>query len=225
MPKAWLCTDAASSIKRGNESQRPVWATGPPRLQRHLPLESSQYGSLWFTGCIPYGLRGVADDFDDNDPDNDLDQIGLDFCEPTSPGAPALSTTTAGTAGVRLRSAIQVTATFRKAVNGFDADDVTVANADVSNFVGSDGDSVYTFDVTPNAIGVVTVDIAAGVAEDSDGNANEASEQLPIGLPYDDDHDGAISRDEVIVAIGDYLFNALLTQDEVIQLIGLYLFG
>ena len=35
-----------------------------------------------------------------------------------------------------------------------------------------------------------------------------------------------INRDEVITAIGDYLFSAAaLTRDQVIALIGLYLFG
>jgi len=79
--------------------------------------------------------------------------------------------------------------------------------------------------VTPNDIGVVTVDIDASVAEDLEGNGNTAAEQLTLGLPYDDDHDGAISRDEVITAIGDYLFDGLLTRDQVVQIINLYLFG
>ena len=95
---------------------------------------------------------------------------------------------------MRLRTAIPVTTTFSEPVNGFAASDVTVANGTVSNFVGSDGDSVFTFDVTPNAVGVVTVDIAAGVAQDSDGNGNTTAAQLSLGLPYDDDHDGVISR-------------------------------
>ena len=36
-----------------------------------------------------------------------------------------------------------------------------VANGSVDRLVGGDGDMVYTFDVTPNAIGEVTVDIPA----------------------------------------------------------------
>ena len=56
-----------------------------------------------------------------------------------------------------------MTATFSVPVNGFTAlDDVTVANGSVSNFIGSDGSAAYVFNVTPNAVGVVTVDIAAG---------------------------------------------------------------
>ena len=79
--------------------------------------------------------------------------------------------------------------------------------------------------MTPNAIGDVTVYIAAAVAEDGDGNANTAAVQLSLGIPYDDDRNGAISRAEVTTAIGDYLFSGLLTRDQVIALISLYLFG
>ena len=33
------------------------------------------------TGCIPTDLRDVADDRSDNDPDHDLDQLGLPYCD------------------------------------------------------------------------------------------------------------------------------------------------
>ncbi len=125
---------------------------------------------------------------------------------------------------VRVGSPITVTATFRDPVSGFTADDLVVSNGTVQNLVGSDGDTVYTFDVTPNAIGKVTVDIAADVAEDDDGNGNTAASQLVVGIPYDDDRDGAINRDEVITAITDYLFNDRITRDQVIAMIKLYIF-
>ena len=54
---------------------------------------------------------------------------------------------------------------------------------------------------------------------------DDASVQLSLGIPYDDDHYGAISWAEVITAIGDYLFRGLLTRDQVIALISLYLHG
>ena len=57
------------------------------------------------------------------------------------------------------------------------------------------------------------------------GNGNTAAAQFTLGRPYDDDHDGAISRAEVVTAIGDYLFGNLLTREQVVQLIALYLFG
>ena len=126
---------------------------------------------------------------------------------------------------MRISSPIPVTATFSEPVTGFAVSDITVTNGFAGNFVGNDSDSVYTFDVTPNAIGVVAVDIATDVALDAENNGNTAAIQLSLGIPYDDDHDGRINRDEVITAIGDYLFGGSLTRDQVIAIIGLYLFG
>ena len=165
------------------------------------------------SGCIPEGLRDVLG--------NDLDRLGLPFCGPATVTESIAGTSTM----VRIDSPIPVTATFSEPVFGFTVEDISVANGSVGNFVGSDGDTVYTFDVTPNAIGEVTVYIAAAVVEDGDGNANTAAVHLSLGIPYDDDHNGAISRQEVIAAIGDYLFSGLLTRDQIIALISLYLFG
>ena len=170
-------------------------------------------GGNQLTGCIPAALQDV--EF------NDLDDVGLPFCAPQAPGAPTVSVTATATPMVRIDSPILVTATFSEPVNGFTVSDVTVVNGDVSNFSGSDGDSVFTFDVTPNAIGDVTVDIAAGVADDSDDNGNTAAAQLTLGLPYDDDGDGAISATEVLMAVADY-FNDRLSAQHVLQVVALY---
>ena len=119
---------------------------------------------------------------------------------------------------VRPGSPVSLTATFSRPVSGFAIDDIIVANGAAGNFAGSG--AVYTFDVTPNAIGEVTVDIAAGVAEDADGKGNAAG-YLSLGITYDDDGDGAISRDEVLAAITDY-FADRVTRDEVLGVITLY---
>ena len=104
----------------------------------------------------------------------------------------------------------------------FNINDINATNGSVSNLVGSEGDTVFVFDVTPDALGEVLVDIYAGVAEDSVGNGNTPA-HLSLGIPYDDDRDGAINRDEVITAISDYLFNDRITRDQVIAVIKLYL--
>ena len=122
---------------------------------------------------------------------------------------------------MRIGSPIPVTATFSEPVSGFTVEDIVATNGTVGNFTGSDGDSVYTFDVTPNAIGMVAVDIAADVAEDGDNNGNTAASQLSLGITYDDNDDGGIQRDEVISAIKDY-FSDLITRDDVIEVIKLY---
>ncbi|MEG4972133.1 DUF4347 domain-containing protein, partial [Microcoleus sp. K4-B3] len=70
-----------------------------------------------------------------------------------------------------------VTATFSENVTGFDNTDITVANATVGNFVTVDA-KTYTFDVTPNADGNVTVDVLAAKATDTAGNNNTAATQL-----------------------------------------------
>ena len=122
---------------------------------------------------------------------------------------------------VRLHASIPVAARFSEPVNGFTASDVAVANGEISNFVARYGNTVFTFDVTPNAVGVVTVDIAANVAQDSDSDGNAAATQLTLGLPYDDDHDGAISGAEVLMAVRDYFADTLSAQ-HVLQVVSLY---
>ena len=131
------------------------------------------------------------------------------------------------TVQVRINSPLSVKAAFSEPVSGFSVDDIAVANGAAGNFTGSDGVAVYTFDVTPDAVGTVTVEIAAGAAENDDGNGSTAAPLFSLGIPYDDDGDGAISKREVIAAINDYLFGAqgVIAKPEVIQLINLYLFG
>ena len=92
-----------------------------------------------------------------------------------------------------------------------------MGNGAVSNFAGSG--AVHTFDVTPNAIGEVTVDIAAGVAQDADGNGNAATPRFSLGITYDDD--GGINKAEAIAAIRDY-FKGLITKAQAIAVIRLY---
>ena len=185
----------------------------PTTLVGLTNLEKLYLSQNQLTGCIPAALQDVAD--------NDLADLGLPFCvSPTV--TPSITSTSVL---VRINSPIPLTATFTEPVSGFAVSDITVFNGSEGNFVGSDGDTVYTFDATPNAIGDVTVDIAADVALDAENNGNTAAIQLSLGIPYDDDHDGRISRAEVIKAISDYLFGGNLTRDQVIAIIALYLFG
>ena len=63
---------------------------------------------------------------------------------------------------VRLNSPVPVTVAFSEPVFGFTLDDIDInaGNGAKGNFSGSNGDAVYTFDVTPTAIRTMTVDIA-----------------------------------------------------------------
>nr|WP_238934480.1 Ig-like domain-containing protein [Maricaulis parjimensis] len=74
--------------------------------------------------------------------------------------------------------AFVVTVTFSEEVTGFDLADITVGNGSASDLSGS-GDT-YTATITPEADGIVTVDVAADVAADSAGNGNSAADTLSI---------------------------------------------
>ena len=123
---------------------------------------------------------------------------------------------------VRLGSPVSLTATFSRPVSGFTVDDITIGNGTVGNFAGSG--AVYTFDVTPNEIGEVTVDIAAGAAEDANGNGNTAAPRLSVGITYDDDGDGAIDISELFSAIDDY-FAGRIDISQLFGVIDLYFSG
>jgi hypothetical protein len=78
-------------------------------------------------------------------------------------------------------SPIPVTVTFSESVTGFVAGDVTVGNATLSGFAGSGAS--YSFNLTPTGQGLVTANIAAGVAQDSAANGNTAA--APFSRTYD----------------------------------------
>ena len=136
-------------------------------------------------------------------------------------GPPSVSISAGANVKVRLNAPVPVTVTFSEPVSGFTIDDISVVNGMASGFSGSDGDAVYTFDVTPTSLGEVTVDIAAGVATDGGGAGNTAAPQLSLGIPYDFDGNGGISKNEAIAAVVDY-FAGIITKAETIAVIVLY---
>ena len=75
--------------------------------------------------------------------------------------------------------------------------------------------------MTPDSLDVVTVDIAAGVATNGEGAGNTEAPQLSLGIPYDFDGSGGISRAEAIAAIRDY-FGDNITRAQAIAVIRLY---
>ncbi len=78
-------------------------------------------------------------------------------------------------------SPFTVIITFSEAVTGFVVGDITVGNGSASNFQTSDN-IVFTVDITPSEGGIVTVDVAAGVANDSltGLKSNTAASQFSI---------------------------------------------
>ena len=74
-------------------------------------------------------------------------------------------------------SSLPVTVKFSEAVTGFNAADVNIVGAGISNFSG-DG-AVYSFTAIPTGqSSIVKIDIPASVASDPAGNANSAASQF-----------------------------------------------
>ena len=186
----------------------------PSELGNLTNLHSLNMAGNRLTGCVPKELREVFS--------HDLYGLGLPFCDMTG-GSPVVVIRFVSAAGAPVRpdSGITLEATFSEPVSGFSLADISVANGMAANLSGNG--AVYTFNVTPNAIGEVTVDIAAGVAQDADGNGNLAA-HLPLGIPYDDDGDGEINKDEAIEAVLDY-FAGAITREQAIGVIILYFDG
>ena len=74
----------------------------------------------------------------------------------------------------------EITITFAEPVTDFTIDDINVTNGEVSDFIGIDGDTVYTATITPSGDGPVTITIPAGAAEDLDENPTKASAPLTV---------------------------------------------
>lgn len=93
---------------------------------------------------------------------------------------PSVALTSAASPGP-VAAPFSVTATFSEDVTGFDLTDIlgSVVNATLSNFLQVTP-SVYTFDVTPTANGLVTVDVPAAVAQDVAAHDNTAAPQFSI---------------------------------------------
>ncbi len=89
---------------------------------------------------------------------------------------PTLAITSAAAGPVS--GAFEVNIVFDEAVTGFEQSDITVTNATVTDFSGSETD--YTAEITPSGSGRVLLRIGANAAEDADGNGNAASEVFVI---------------------------------------------
>jgi len=88
---------------------------------------------------------------------------------------PPTVTLTAG-ASDPLNDTFSVSITFSESVTGFIVTDITVSNGTAINFSGTG--AAYTVDIVPASSGLVTVDVAAGVAQDAAANTNTAATQL-----------------------------------------------
>jgi gliding motility-associated-like protein len=76
-------------------------------------------------------------------------------------------------------NAFTATFTFSEDITGFDINDITLGNANASNFVSTNA-KVFTATITPVSEGNVTVDVADSVAQDAATNVNIAATQFSI---------------------------------------------
>lgn len=81
-------------------------------------------------------------------------------------------------AGAPVTGPFSITVAFSKPVTGFELDDLVVGNGSATELQGSNAS--YTATITPVASGAVTVDIAAGAAQDGAGNPSAAAVQFSI---------------------------------------------
>ncbi len=85
------------------------------------------------------------------------------------------------TSNLIVTSAFTVNIQFNESVNDLTLAEVVVTNGQKSNPAG--GNSSYSFTVTPNNFGLVTIVIPAGSAFDIDGNPNLVSNTLEVNYP------------------------------------------
>ena len=86
----------------------------------------------------------------------------------------------ASTAAAPVRGAFDVSVAFSEPVSGFTRGEIAVGNGTVSAFGGSGASYTATIEPASSLAGDVTVDVAAGVAEDAAGNANTAAPRFRI---------------------------------------------
>lgn len=93
-----------------------------------------------------------------------------------------------------------VTFTFSEDVTGFDANDIALANATLSEFTAVSG-AEYTATVTPDGTQTdISIDIAAAAAQSSNGRQNVQKQAL---VTFDTDGDGVGDSEEGTVADDD----------------------
>jgi YVTN family beta-propeller protein len=92
--------------------------------------------------------------------------------------APLPFTVALSTSTTTVPAAFTVSVAFNAAATGFTLSDVVVTNGAASTFSGSG--AAYTFKVTPNTPGAVTVSIPAGAATDSTNLGNSVSNLLTV---------------------------------------------
>lgn len=170
-------------------------------------LNSLNLSGNRFTGCIPRGLADIEQ--------NDLHHLRLPACP--APGIPKL--TIPDDLEIRPYREISITLTFDQPVAGITTD-APIVNAGTTTSVTGSG-TAWTITILPTEIAPITVSLPQGAGLDQHGEPTPASAETVIGIPYDDDHNGEISKSEAITAVIEFFAN-LITKEQAIDVIILY---
>ncbi|MEE2527394.1 Ig-like domain-containing protein, partial [Hyphobacterium sp. HN65] len=104
-----------------------------------------------------------------------INSAAIQFLVTNDQTAPTVSI--AGPAGP-VSGAFTASFTFSEVVSGFALGDISVGNGAASNLSGAG--TTYTATITPASDGLVTIDVAANVAQDVAGNNNTAATQFSV---------------------------------------------
>ena len=152
----------------GNGSSSPLQGDGASYTATITPEAS---------GTVTVDVSAGAAEDSDGNPSVAAQQFSI-AAELTAVDDVAPRVTITGPATEPVIGPFSITVIFSEPVTGFELEDVVVGNGVASELEG-DG-ARYTATVTPTAPGPVTVDIAAGAAEDSAGNPSTAADQFSI---------------------------------------------
>ncbi len=94
---------------------------------------------------------------------------------------------TLSTASNNVSGSFEVIVSFNETVNGLSSSDFNISNGTASGLSGSGQD--YTINITPNAIGNVSIQLPADRAQDAAGNGNTASNTLNVNYTGPQDID------------------------------------
>ena len=123
-------------------------------------------------GAFSFDLDISSDDADEGNYDIAVSGTGTDS---TPPSVEILD----APVSVASNDPFNITFEFSENVIDFTLGDITIGNGSVAGFVVLDSNT-YTADITPDGNGDITIDVAAGVAQDEASNNNTAAAQVVV---------------------------------------------
>ena len=152
----------------GNGSASELQGSGATYMATVTPTAS---------GAVTVDIAAGAAEDSAGNPSAAADQFAI-TADLTPEDTTAPTVTTTSDASEPVNGPFSIAVTFSEPVTGFELQDLVVGNGSASELQGSG--ATYMATVTPTASGAVTVDIAAGAAEDSAGNPSAAADQFSI---------------------------------------------